>query len=66
MMTSPLKIEAAIKDRNDSEGMQFHTEWQSKRQGGKQLIIEYGKHALKPTVAFPYTLICLASMGMLI
>ena len=40
MMTSPLKIEAAIKDRNDSEGMQFHTEWQSKRQGGKQLIIE--------------------------
>lgn len=61
-----LKIEAAIKNENNSEGMQFHTEWQNKRQGGIQLIIENGKHALKPTVAFPYALICLASIGMFI
>ncbi len=58
-----LKIEAAIKNGNDSEGMQFHTNWQNNRLGGIQLIIEYGKHALQPTVTFPYALLLLASIG---
>jgi hypothetical protein len=57
-----LKIEAAIKNGNDSEGMQFHTEWQNNRQGGIQLNIEDGKHTLKPTVALLYTLILFASI----
>jgi hypothetical protein len=46
--------------------MQFHTEWQNNRQVGIQLIIEYGKHALKPTEAFPYAIILLAGIGMVI
>ena len=41
---SKLKL-PSIKNGNDSKGMQYHTEWKNNRQGGTQLIIEYGKHA---------------------
>ena len=58
-----LKIEASIQQGNENDGMQFHTEWQNNRPNGMRLIIEYAKHALKPTVAFPYALIGLASIG---
>jgi hypothetical protein len=58
-----LKIEASLQQGKENDGMQFHTEWQSNRPSGARLIIEYAKHALKPTVAFPYALILLASIG---
>ena len=58
-----LKIEAAIKNKNESEGMQFHTGWQINRPSGMRLIIEYGAQSLKPTIAFPYAIILLASIA---
>ena len=58
-----LKIEVAIKNKNENEGMQFHTDWQNNRPSGMRLIIEYGAQSLKPTVAFPYALLLLASIG---
>lgn len=61
-----LKVEAAIKNQHDSEAMQFHTNWQNKRPNGLGLMGEYAKHAVKPTVAFPYVIILLASIGRLI
>jgi len=61
-----LKIEASIQQGNENDGMQFHTHWQNNRARGAKLITEYAKHALKPTVAFPYAIIVLASFGTLI
>jgi hypothetical protein len=58
-----LKIEVSIKQGKEHDGMQFHTEWQSNRTNGARLIIEYAKHALKPTVAYPYALIFLVNIG---
>jgi hypothetical protein len=58
-----LTVEAAIKNGNESEGMQFHTDWQNKRPRGTRLIGEYAKHAVKPTVAFPYAIILFVSVG---
>jgi len=38
---------------------QLHTQWQAQRPGLGGLFAEYGRSALRPTVAYPYALLCL-------
>lgn len=55
-----LQIEGCM---SDSEKLgfayQLHTEWLKKRASGFALIMEYAKHAIRPTVAFPYVVLLL-------
>lgn len=39
---------------------QLHTDWLAQRPGTLGLLLEYGKHALRPTVAFPYGVLLMA------
>ena len=48
------KIEAALKDTDASLAFQFYSEWSTQRTGSIKLILEYGKSAARPTVAYPY------------
>ncbi|WP_180126066.1 hypothetical protein [Rhodoferax sp. BLA1] len=38
---------------------QLHTQWLAQRPGLSGLLAEYGRSALRPTVAFPYAVLCL-------
>lgn len=42
---------------------QLHTEWLASRPGLAGLLAEYGKHMLRPTVAFPHAVLVLISLG---
>lgn len=42
---------------------QLHTEWQAVRPGFGGLLAEYAKSMLRPTVAFPYVVLTLMSIG---
>ncbi|HYD61328.1 MAG TPA: hypothetical protein VEC35_13270 [Noviherbaspirillum sp.] len=42
---------------------QLHTEWQAARPGFGGLLVEYAKSTLRPTVAFPYAVLTLLSIG---
>ena len=42
---------------------QLHTEWQAGRPGFGGLLAEYAKNMLRPTVAFPYVVLILMSIG---
>ena len=56
-----LRIETLIKQDKATENsaFQLHTEWLEQRKGVMCLILEYLKHAIKPTVAFPYAVLIL-------
>jgi hypothetical protein len=59
-----LRIEALL-GRDDAEGaaFQLHSEWLANRPGVAGLLAEYGKSALRPTVAFPYAVLLLIGLG---
>lgn len=59
-----LRIEALL-GREGAEGtaFQLHSEWLAVRPGVAGLLAEYGKSALRPTVAFPYAVLLLAGLG---
>lgn len=60
-----LQIEALIRDcAPASSACQLHSEWTAKRGGTIALIGEYGRSALRPTVAFPHAVLILALLGM--
>ena len=41
---------------------QLHSQWLAQRPGLSGLLAEYGRSALRPTVAFPYALLCLLAL----
>jgi len=54
--TSQARLGARILrlEAQDATAHQLHTEWAAHRPGTVGLVVEYLKHALRPTVAFPY------------
>lgn len=59
-----LRIEPLL-GREGREGLAFqlHSEWLASRPGMGGLLAEYGKSALRPTVAFPYAVLLLIGLG---
>jgi len=41
---------------------QLHSQWQAQRPGLSGLLAEYGRSALRPTVAYPYAVLCLLAL----
>ena len=63
-----LRVENLIKQNIQTEDVAFqlHSDWVGQRRGGISLIVEYLKHALKPTVAFPYVVLLLVNCALFI
>lgn len=62
-----LRVEALVKTaapgtEPTGQACQLHTEWLASRRGSLGLLAEYGRHALRPTVAFPYAVLAAASL----
>lgn len=57
-----LTLETAIENNSDLTPYQFNKQWQQSRPALKALILEYVKHSLKPTVAYPYLLLILLGL----
>lgn len=59
-----LRIEALLGgDGSEGGAFQLHSEWLANRPGMAGLLVEYGKSALRPTVAFPYPALLLIGLG---
>lgn len=52
-----LVVEAGLKAGSDVAAMQLHSDWLAARPRGLELIAQYLKSALRPTVALPYPLL---------
>ena len=52
-------VEALIRGRESGVPFQLHTQWQAARPGAGGLLREYGRNALRPTVAYPYVVMLL-------
>lgn len=56
-----LRIESLLRSETpEGTAFQLHSEWLAARPGTAGLLLEYGKSALRPTVAFPYALMLAA------
>ncbi|WP_448564786.1 hypothetical protein [Thalassotalea ganghwensis] len=57
-----LILESAINSENGqaTKAFQFQSEFLANRPNAIKLMFEYGKNALRPTVAFPYVVIVIA------
>lgn len=62
-----LRVEALIgtngADQAEGAAFQLHSEWLAARPGFAGLLLEYGKSALRPTVAFPYAVLLLIGLA---
>lgn len=59
-----LRIEALLgQGGREDAAFQLHSEWLAGRPGVAGLLAEYGKSALKPTVAFPYAVLLLIGLA---
>ena len=52
-----LALEQLIKRDERKSAMQFYSDWEATRHGTIGLIKEYMRNALRPTVAYPYTVL---------
>lgn len=59
--TRILRLEQALKqpETSDVAAFQLHSEWLATRPGVLGLLVEYASSALRPTVAFPYAVLLL-------
>ncbi len=52
--------------RGEAEGVvlpfQLHSQWLAQRPGLKGLLLDYGRSAIRPTVAFPYVALLLLTL----
>ena len=51
---------------NPADAMQLHTQWQSSRGGPAALLKEYATQAMRPTVAFPYVVLVVLLLALLL
>ena len=60
-----LRVEQLIRQSSVQASLsyQLHSEWLALRPGLTELLAEYGKSMLRPTVAFPHVLLILMSLG---
>lgn len=56
-----LQLEVAIRDQQDC-GCQWQTAWLAERGGIIELVIDYLRHCLKPTVAVTYLVLLAATL----
>ena len=57
-----ITLEVALKgenQKNSEPAFQLHSQWRARRPGLAGLLTQYGRSALRPTVAFPYALLLL-------
>jgi len=52
-----LNIEAELSKPSDAEPFQFYTQWLASRPSTLGLIGEYAKHIVRPTIAYPYSVL---------
>lgn len=52
-----LVVERLLKDPTNQAAMQFYSAWEASRPGTVGLIKEYLRNALRPTIAYPYTIL---------
>jgi hypothetical protein len=52
-----LDLERAISGQGDTTAFQFYHEWQQRRPRTVELMGQYLRHALRPTVAYPYAVL---------
>jgi hypothetical protein len=53
------QIEKYISEKNEESAFQFNSEYHRVRLSGISLIIEYAHQSIRPTVAFPYSILIL-------
>ena len=60
-----LRIEQLLREgaTQSAVSCQLHSEWLASRPGMSGLLAEYAKNMLRPTVAFPYAVLVLISLG---
>jgi hypothetical protein len=60
-----LRIEQLLREgaTQSAAPCQLHSEWLASRPGTAGLLAEYAKNMLRPTVAFPYAVLVLISLG---
>lgn len=61
-----LRIERLIAEGASAPGYQLHSEWLATRPGLAGLLAEYGKNLLRPTVAFPYIVLVMMTLALLV
>lgn len=54
-----VKVEEAFSVQTDVLPFQLNSEFLNQRKGGWELVFEYVKQAMRPTVAFPYPILAL-------
>lgn len=57
-----LSIEKAWKQQNEAHTLSFYTDWQKQRPGTIALVKAYVKNAFRPTIAYPYVLLLVATV----
>jgi len=57
-----LAVEAALRSGEATAAMQLHSDWLGGRPRGAGLLVQYGRSALRPTVALPYPLLMLLAV----
>lgn len=57
-----LVLEKAWQQNKFTEAMNFYSHWQAQRPQTSQLILAYAKNALRPTIAYPYVVLLVASI----
>lgn len=62
-----LRVEQLLRQESPhaAHACQLHTEWLAARPGFGGLLAEYAKSMLRPTVAFPYAVLILLTIGVL-
>lgn len=61
-----LQVELALRQASTTEvPLQLHSWWQQQRGGTWQLLREYGCHALRLTVIFPYALLLMWPLALI-
>jgi hypothetical protein len=57
-----LNLEEAWHQGDFTQAMRFYSHWQTQRPGTTKLIAAYVKNALRPTIAYPYALLLVATI----
>ncbi len=61
-----LQLEASLRQQTGAViPFQLHTDWHATRGGMVALLMEYGRHALRPTIAISYVLLLMVLLAAL-
>ena len=60
-----LKVEEMLRQAGGA-AFQLHSEWMASRKGALDMLFEYAAAALRPTVAFPYVVLLLVDLALVV